>query len=51
LLFFTLFFFAACGKANSEVKVRQATHADDQWYPSTAKKLAEVVDDYLSDFR
>ena len=47
LLFFTLFFFVACGKANSEVKVRQATHADDQWYPSTAKKLAEVVDGYL----
>jgi AmmeMemoRadiSam system protein B/AmmeMemoRadiSam system protein A len=35
LLFFTLFFFVACDKANSEVKVRQATHADDQWYPST----------------
>jgi AmmeMemoRadiSam system protein B len=42
------FYFTACGKAESNVRVRQATYADDQWYPSTASKLTEVVDDYLA---
>jgi MEMO1 family protein len=42
------FYFTACGKAESNVRVRQATHADDQWYPSTASKLSALVDSYLA---
>jgi MEMO1 family protein len=42
------FYFTACGKAESNVRVRQATHADDQWYPSTASKLSTLVDNYLA---
>jgi len=40
--------FAACGKADGEVRVREATHADDGWYPSKASELAKVVDGYLA---
>jgi hypothetical protein len=46
-----LFLLVACGKANSEDRVRQATHADDLWYPSTASKLTEVVDGYLANVK
>jgi len=42
------FYFTACSKAESNVRVRQATHADDQWYPSTASKLSALVDSYLT---
>jgi AmmeMemoRadiSam system protein B/AmmeMemoRadiSam system protein A len=50
LLYMTLliFIFVSCNKAGSEVRVRQAAYADDQWYPSTSTKLAEVVDGYLA---
>jgi len=43
-----LFVFLSCGKADSDVRVRQATHADGLWYPDTPAKLAEVVDNYLA---
>ncbi|MEK7397163.1 MAG: hypothetical protein AAB116_09525 [Candidatus Poribacteria bacterium] len=35
LLYMTLliFIFVSCGKAGSEVRVRQATHANE-WYPT-----------------
>jgi hypothetical protein len=51
IIIFTLYLisvlFFACGKANSEERVLKATHADDMWYPSSPKKLAETVDTYL----
>ena len=37
-----------CDRANGEVRVREATHADDQWYPSTASGLSKTVDGYLA---
>lgn len=38
----------ACSYGYESVSVRNATHADDQWYPSTAEKLSETVDNYLA---
>jgi hypothetical protein len=48
LLFELLIFCFGCGSANGEVKVREASHADGLWYPSTASELSEVVDGYLA---
>ncbi len=50
VLFMILFLlvFSSCSRAESEVRVRQATHADGLWYPNTSAKLAEVVDGYLA---
>ncbi|MGB9596214.1 MAG: AmmeMemoRadiSam system protein B [Candidatus Poribacteria bacterium] len=46
-----LFIFVSCGRAESEIRVRQATHADGLWYPNTATKLAETVDGYLANVK
>ena len=43
-----IFQFFACGKADGDMKIREAVCADDQWYPSTSSKLAETVDGYLA---
>ena len=48
VVFGLLIFCIGCGSANGEVGVREATHADDGWYPSTASELRGAVDGYLS---
>ncbi len=42
-----LFLYFGCNRANSETNVREATHADDSWYPSKASELSKTVDAYL----
>ena len=49
LIFGLLIFSVGCGSADGEVRVREATHADGLWYPSTASELSETVDGYLAE--
>jgi len=51
LIFILLLFCFGCSKVNSEVKVRQATHADDAWYPGKASELSRTVDSYLANVK
>jgi len=52
MVFGVLTFCAGCSRADEEeVRVRQATHADDQWYPSTAARLGQMVDKYLANVK
>ena len=44
LAFSLLILCAGCGSASGETRIREATHADGQWYPSTASELSEMVD-------
>ena len=57
LVFGFLSFCAGCSradeeiKADEEVRVRLATHADGRWYPSTASELQKTVDGYLANVK
>jgi AmmeMemoRadiSam system protein B/AmmeMemoRadiSam system protein A len=51
LIFSLLLLCFGCSKANSEVKVREATHADDAWYPRKASELSKTVDTYLANVK
>ena len=48
LVFGLLIFSIGCSNANSEVRTREATHADGLWYPSTASELGRMVDGFLA---
>jgi AmmeMemoRadiSam system protein B/AmmeMemoRadiSam system protein A len=48
LVFGLLISCVGCSSAKGEVKVREATHADGSWYPSTASELGETIDSYLA---
>jgi len=48
LVFGLLILSLGCDSANSEVRVREATHADGLWYPSTAAELSKMVDGFLA---
>ena len=49
LLLGLLIFSIGCDSANGEVRVREATHADGLWYPSTADELSKMVDGFLAE--
>lgn len=49
LVFSLLILSIGCDRANSEVRVREATHADGLWYPSTAAELSKMVDGFLAE--
>lgn len=38
-------------KADEEIRVRLATHADGRWYPNTASELQKTVDGYLANVK
>ncbi len=48
LVFGLLIFSIGCDSANGEVRVREATHADGLWYPSTDDELSKMVDGFLA---
>jgi AmmeMemoRadiSam system protein B/AmmeMemoRadiSam system protein A len=51
LLLSLLIFYIGCDSAGSEVRVREATHADGLWYPSTAGELSKTVDGFLAEVK
>ena len=46
-----LLVFAGCFKAESQIQVREATHADGLWYPDKASELRKTVDAYLDNVK
>ncbi len=51
LVFGLLVFSIGCGSANGQARVREATHADGLWYPSTADELSKMVDGFLAEVK
>lgn len=48
VLFELLILLLGCHRADGEVRIRKATHADDGWYPSDPSVLSKTVDGYLA---